>query len=65
MRSSHGRSQLSSMLDHAFTAHVAFMGRGKGRRRHIHGVPEEGPISSANEEPLGIGKLYYAIYLNT
>lgn len=32
------------------------MGRGKGRWRHIHGVPEEGPISQADQEPLRIGE---------
>lgn len=40
------------------------MGRGKGRRRHIHGVPEEGPVSQADQEPLSIGKPIFTVLEN-
>lgn len=49
----------------AVVAHVAFMGRGEGRWRHIHGVPEKGPIPSAYKESLGIGERFSHIFIST
>lgn len=35
------------------------MGRGKGRRRHIYGIPKEGPLPPANEKSFSIGEYNY------